>query len=81
MNTDQAVGTGGELLKFLVRHPGHGGRHLRAECLLCEQDCSRVALVNLAYVFERCSCGVPEYEHLIERLAHRECMKGAHNAA
>lgn len=43
-------------------------------CPECGVDASREALVRLAYTFEVCSCGQPEYEHLVERLHHRACL-------
>ena len=68
----EAVETGGELLRYIVRGPG---RNLHLEqgrsCLLCGVDCSRVGIGKLAYVFEVCECGRPDYPHLVERLQHR----------
>jgi hypothetical protein len=49
----------------------HGTQHL---CPVCKDDLMRVAVVDLIYSFELCSCGSPEYEHLVEQLWHRACM-------
>lgn len=69
--------TGEELLAYILRGPG---RNLHLErgrkCIKCGKDCSRVALVSLAYVFEVCDCHNPPYEHLVESLMHRDCLKG-----
>jgi len=43
-------------------------------CPECGSDCTREAVVRLAYTFEVCSCGQPEYAHLVERLHHRKCL-------
>jgi hypothetical protein len=44
-------------------------------CQGCQVDCSRVALIKLAYVFRVCECGTPEYSHLIEQIWHRTCLQ------
>ncbi len=43
-------------------------------CPECGKDCTREALVRLAYTFEVCICGQPDYDHLVERLHHKACL-------
>jgi hypothetical protein len=43
-------------------------------CPECGQDCTREAIVRLAYTFEVCRCPEPDYPHLVERLHHRACI-------
>lgn len=43
-------------------------------CGGCGVDLMRTGLPALAYTFESCSCGSPNYTHLIERLWHRRCL-------
>ena len=42
------------------------------QCPGCRADLTRVAVVELAYVFDVCECGTPDYPHLVEQLWHRE---------
>lgn len=46
-------------------------------CPECQGDCSKTAIDELIYTFELCSCGNPEYPHLIEQLHHRSCYEEA----
>ena len=72
MSINVEVETGGELLPYLLRgRTGHPHMTTGRECFLCGKDCSKVALTKLAYVFEPCNCGTPNYEHLVECLQHR----------
>ncbi len=41
------------------------------ECRTCHQDIAGAALTSLAYVWETCECGAPEYPHLVEQPYHR----------
>jgi hypothetical protein len=61
---------GGFLGDSRWNHPG------RARCpgVECGLILEAVALQHLAYVFETCQCGTPEYPHLIEQLWHRDCL-------
>lgn len=52
-----------------IRNDGHD----RETCPGCGRD-TNVALTDLVYTFERCSCDCVDYVHLIERLWHRECF-------
>jgi hypothetical protein len=45
-------------------------------CLVCGRDCSSVALAEVVYTFERCSCFRVSYVHLVEQLWHRTCLTG-----
>lgn len=56
------------------RHGLHDQR--RGTCPGCGNDTLRVALVSVAYVFDVCSCGDPDYDHLVEQLWHRPCLIG-----
>lgn len=48
----------------------------RKTCPGCGWDCMRTAIVDVAYVFDVCSCGDPVYDHLVEQLWHRACLSG-----
>lgn len=54
--------------------PGH--RPLAA-CPACGEDCSTTGITKLAYSFESCDCGTPEYVHLVEQIWHRSCFAAA----
>ena len=43
-------------------------------CPKCGEDCGRVALVKLAYVFATCNCEQADYSHLVEQVYHRTCL-------
>jgi hypothetical protein len=49
--------------------PNH---QLLETCPGCGQKLSTVGLHKLAYVFDVCECGTPEYPHLVEQLWHRQ---------
>jgi hypothetical protein len=50
-------------------HPAWFGR-----CPRCDTVLDRgVAMVDLAYVFDECSCEAATYVHLVEQLWHRTC--------
>ena len=51
----------------------HGNRHL---CPRDRIDLMKIPVTSLAYTFELCRCGKPAYEHLVEQLWHRGCVKG-----
>ena len=44
-------------------------------CPECQGDCSKAPIVELIYTFEVCTCGNPEYSHLVEQLHHRSCYE------
>ena len=53
-------------------------RHREASkiCPQCNGDCYATALIDLAYLFRVCSCGDPDYPHLVEQLWHLACLQG-----
>ena len=54
------------------RHTGNHG--WASDCPACGTDCqTSVGIQKLVYTFEVCSCGNPEYDHLVEQLWHRDC--------
>lgn len=46
-------------------------------CPSCLKDCMRIGITKLVYSFELCKCEAAAYEHLVERLWHRECFVNA----
>lgn len=67
--------TGENLLKRFVRGYGGDGRHDYAGvCPSCGENCRTVGIPHLAYTYEECDCGEPDFEHLIEQLWHRNCL-------
>lgn len=44
------------------------------DCPRCGTELNRVAIVDLAYVFDVCTCGIVDYAHLVEQLWHRDCL-------
>ena len=50
------------------------GHDWRRDCGACKKDCGRIALVNLVYRHERCSCDVAPYVHLVETIYHARCL-------
>ena len=58
--------TGGDWLRGKSSHTAEDN-----VCLICGENCSRVALVELVYTFDVCDCGRWRYAHLVERLSHR----------
>lgn len=50
------------------------GHDWRTVCPRCKADCLNTALIEVAYVFERCDCGAPAFTHLVEQLWHRFCF-------
>lgn len=44
-------------------------------CPRCADPVMTVAMVNLVYTHEVCSCGTPNYAHLVETLYHRACFQ------
>jgi hypothetical protein len=47
----------------------------RSICPGCGAELARVGLTALAYTFEACTCGSPDYDHLVEQLWHRSCLR------
>jgi SOS-response transcriptional repressor LexA len=45
----------------------------------CGQDMAVIGLPSILYTYETCSCGTPEYDHLIEQLWHRGCFVDSGN--
>jgi hypothetical protein len=43
-------------------------------CPGCGVDLMTTAITHLAYVYDVCACGTPDYAHLIEQLWHRDCL-------
>lgn len=52
----------------------HGECHL---CVVCGDDLMGVGITALAYTFEICMCGKPDFDHLVEQLWHRQCLADA----
>jgi hypothetical protein len=77
---DQHTEQDEELARTLGRHlplrPNHP-RGTRQRCPQCGGDCGRVAIADVVYVFDECSCPVVDYTHLVEQLWHRACFKAA----
>ncbi len=63
------VAATGRLDRFGAHHPWS------RICPGCVNDIRRTSLVELAYVFNACSCGTPEYEHLFEQVWHIQCLR------
>ena len=61
--------TAQQLVKFTKRHKRN------QTCKICGEDCSKIAMVELVYVFEPCDCEEAGYTHLVEQLYHRHCFK------
>lgn len=61
---------------FLHAEPLFRGRHAWSDmCPGCNGDLSRQLIIKLAYVFSACSCGEPEYVHLVEQMWHTDCLR------
>ena len=60
--------TAQQLVKLTKRHKKN------YKCKVCGDDCGRIGMVNLVYVFETCVCEEAGYTHLVERLYHRNCF-------
>lgn len=65
-----------DVLRLVTKHPvrldyTHGKRQF---CPGCNVDLMRVGIPELAYVFNVCTCGSPEYSHLVEQLWHFQCL-------
>jgi len=51
-------------------------RHEQSDtCPRCSQALSRTAIIYIVYTFQPCSCGDPQYEHLVEQAWHRVCFR------
>lgn len=70
--TTVATAPTGQTLELHSRRWDHPGRTLN-QCPRCDVDLMRVALTELAYVFDTCNCGVSTYTHLVEQMWHRTC--------
>ena len=45
-----------------------------AICPGCGHDMLRVGVVDIAYVYEPCTCDLATYTHIVETLWHRRCF-------
>lgn len=59
----------GSFGKYETTHHDRGRK-----CPGCAADLATCAITHLAYVFDVCDCGTPNYAHLIEQLWHRDCL-------
>lgn len=58
-----------DLARTIHAHPW------KSDCPECGENCSRVALTELAYTFEPCTCDIePRFAHLVEQVHHKECL-------
>lgn len=64
---------GETLLRQLVRSDSHHVERSKT-CPPCKADMTKVGLPQIAYTFETCECGTPDYPHLVEQLWHRACL-------
>ncbi len=64
--------TGYDLIRLAQQTSAHGGE--RDICPRCRALLQRAALVDLVYVFDRCTCDAAAYDHLVEQLWHRICF-------
>ena len=65
--------TGLDLIDFLDKRFGKDHPRTRL-CPGCNRDCATTGITRLAYTYERCSCDLADYEHIIETLWHIECL-------
>lgn len=65
----EAEPTGLDLVNHLSR-----GHSVAGICPKCGETCLTTGLPSLAYTFEVCSCGEPEFDHLVEQLWHARCL-------
>lgn len=62
------------LLRTLARTYLDGTHGKQAACPADGENLGAVGITELAYTFEVCACGTPEYSHLVEQLWHRACL-------
>lgn len=58
----------------VIKHAFSQGHDKAGTCPVCKEDCMHEAMVDIVYTFEPCSCGKPEYTHLVEQLYHHKCF-------
>ena len=49
-------------------------RHSDQTCPVCHELVGNIALVDICYFHEKCDCSEVAYDHLGERMAHRDCV-------
>lgn len=63
-----------DFLRMVLKQYGSHSKKA-STCPICGDDSIGTALVDVLYKFEPCSCGDPEYTHLVQQMYHIKCYE------